>query len=167
MTVKGRAWVYGDDINTDVIFPGRYLHIFEASEMAKHAMEDLDPEFRNNAQKGDVVFGGTNFGCGSSREQAVTCLKFAGVEAIVAKSFSRLYYRNAINQGLPILQSVEAVEVTRTGDEVEIDFENGVIKNLTKDKEFTTPPLPEFVMGIIRSGGLIPHLKKELKMKKL
>ena len=162
MTVKGKAWVYGDDINTDVIFPGRYLHIFEASEMAKHAMEDQDPKFLNNVQQGDIVFCGTNFGCGSSREQAVTCLKHAGVSAIVAKSFSRLYYRNAINQGLPILQSREAVSRTEPGDEVEIDFENGIIKNLTKDKEFTTTPLPEFVMGIIKSGGLIPHLKKEL-----
>ena len=162
MTVKGKAWVYGDDINTDVIFPGRHLHIFEASEMAKHAMEDLDPGFLSKVQKGDIVFGGSNFGCGSSREQAVTCLKFAGVEAIVAKSFSRLYYRNAINQGLPILQSPEAVSGTKPGDEVEIDFENGIIKNLTREKEFTTSPLPEFVMGIIRSGGLIPHLKKEL-----
>ena len=162
MTVKGKAWVYGDDINTDVIFPGRYLHIFDAHEMAKHAMEDLDAEFLSRVGQGDVVFGGSNFGCGSSREQAVTCLKFAGVEALVAKSFSRLYYRNAINLGLPILQSPEAVEATEPGDQVEIDFENGIIRNLSKGKEFTTSPLPEFVMGIIGSGGLIPHLQKEL-----
>ena len=162
MTVKGKAWVYGDDINTDVIFPGRYLHIFDAEEMAKHAMEDLDAGFMDNVSQGDIVFGGTNFGCGSSREQAVTCLKFAGIEAIVAKSFSRLYYRNAINQGLPILQSAGAVDATEPGDEVEIDFEQGIIRNLTKGKVFKTSPLPEFVMGIIQSGGLIPHLKKEL-----
>ncbi len=162
MTVKGKAWVYGNDINTDVIFPGRYLHIFDAGEMAKHAMEDLDSEFLGKVKKGDIVFGGTNFGCGSSREQAVTCLKHVGIDAIVAKSFSRLYYRNAINQGLPILQSREAVEQTEPGDEMEIDFEAGIIKNITKGKEFKTSPLPEFVMGIIGSGGLIPHLKKEL-----
>ena len=162
MTVKGKAWVYGDDINTDVIFPGRYLHIFDAREMATHAMEDLDKEFLGKVQKGDIVFGGSNFGCGSSREQAVTCLKYAGVDAIVAKSFSRLYYRNAINQGLPILQSAGAVDATEPGDEVEIDFEQGIIRNLTKGKVFKTSPLPEFVMGIIQSGGLIPHLKKEL-----
>ncbi|HID71801.1 MAG TPA: 3-isopropylmalate dehydratase small subunit [Thermoplasmata archaeon] len=160
--IKGKAWVYGDHINTDVIFPGRYLHIFEPEEMAKHAMEDLDPEFVKNMEKGDMVFGGKNFGCGSSREQAVTCLKYAGVGAIVAKSFSRLYYRNAINQGMPIFECEEAVDGTESGDEVEIDFENGIIRNITKGKEFKTSPLPDFIMEIIKSGGLIPHLKKRL-----
>ncbi len=160
--VKGKAWVYGDDINTDVIFPGRYLNITEAKEMAEHAMEDLDTEFRSNVQQGNIVVGGKNFGCGSSREQAATCLKHAGVGAIVAKSFARIYYRNAINLGIPILVSDEAPDKIDKGDELEVDLENGTIKNMTKDENFEVKPLPEFILGIIKDGGLIPNLKKKL-----
>jgi 3-isopropylmalate/(R)-2-methylmalate dehydratase small subunit len=160
--VKGKAWVYGDDINTDVIFPGRYLNITDAQEMAEHAMEDLDTEFRNNVQQGDIVVGGKNFGCGSSREQAATCLKHAGVGAIIAKSFARIYYRNAINLGIPILVSDEAPDKIEKGDELEVDLENGTIKNFTKDETFEVKPLPEFILGIIKDGGLIPNLKKKL-----
>lgn len=160
--VKGNAWVYGDDINTDVIFPGRYLNIVEPDEMAEHAMEDLDTEFKGNVQNGDIVVAGKNFGCGSSREQAATCLKHAGVGAIVAKSFARIYYRNAINLGIPILVSDEAPNKISKGDELEVDLESGTIKNISKNETFEVKPLPEFILGIIKDGGLIPNLKKKL-----
>ena len=160
--IKGKAWCYGDDINTDVIFPGRYLNIVEPEEMAEHAMEDMDSEFRDNVTKGDIVVGGKNFGCGSSREQAATCLKYAGVGAIVAKSFSRIYYRNAINLGIPILVSDMASEKISKGDELEVDLEKGTINNLTTNESFEVKPLPEFILGIIKDGGLIPNLKKRL-----
>ncbi len=160
--VKGKAWVYGDDINTDVIFPGRFLNIVEPDEMAEHAMEDLDTEFKGNVQKDDIVVAGKNFGCGSSREQAATCLKYAGVGAIVAKSFARIYYRNSINLGIPILISDEAPDRISKGDELEVDLENGTIKNLTKNEDFVVKPLPVFILGIIKDGGLIPNLKKKL-----
>ena len=159
--IKGKAWTYGDDINTDVIFPGKYTYtVTDPDEMAKIAMEDLDPNFAKQVQPGDIVVGGKNFGCGSSREQAAFCLKYAGVGAIVAKSFSRLYFRNCINAGLPVIQSPEAVEAIDAGEKVEIDVGKGELR--CKAGTFTFPPLPDAVIGIFEAGGLIPYTRKRL-----
>ncbi len=161
---KGRVWKYGDNVNTDVIFPGKYTYsILEPEEMARHALEDLDPGFAQKVKPGDVIVAGRNFGCGSSREQAATCLKYAGVQAVVAKSFARIFFRNAINQGLPVLQSEEAVDSIEDGGEIEIDFDRGSIKTARGD--FSFPAFPESVMGILEAGGLIPYTKKKLERK--
>lgn len=161
MAIEGRAWKYGDDVNTDVIFPGKYTYtINDPNEMARHALEDLDPHFARNVQEHDVIVAGKNFGCGSSREQAATCLKFAKVGAVVAKSFARIFFRNAINTGLALIQSPEAAEAILDGETVRIDFETGELA--CKAGQFRFHPLPEFVLGIIRDGGLIPHTKKVL-----
>jgi len=161
---KGRVWKYGDNVNTDVIFAGKYTYnIMPPEEMARHALEDLDPGFAPGVKPGDVIVAGKNFGCGSSREQAAACLRFAGVQAIVAKSFARIYYRNAINLGLPVLQSAEASEALQTGDEVEIDFAAGKIRS--GGREFGFPAYPPAVLGIIEAGGLIEYTKKKLEGK--
>ncbi|MBC8277362.1 MAG: 3-isopropylmalate dehydratase [FCB group bacterium] len=157
--IRGRIWVLGDDIDTDVIYPGKYLPIIVAEEMALHALEGYDPEFPNKIQPGDIIVAGKNFGCGSSREQAATCLKFAGLAAIAAKSYSRLFFRNAINQGLPLVTSDLADEV-HEGDEIEIDFSSGEINYSGGVKTF--PALPDSVMDILREGGLIPAVRKSL-----
>jgi len=161
MAIQGKAWKYGDDINTDVIFPGKYTYtIKDPHEMAKHALEDLDPHFAGDVQESDIVVAGKNFGCGSSREQAATCLKFAKVGAVVAKSFARIFFRNAINTGLALIQSPEAVDAIENEEIVIVDFEKG--KLTCKAGDFRFPPLPEFVQKIIHEGGLIPYTKKKL-----
>jgi 3-isopropylmalate/(R)-2-methylmalate dehydratase small subunit len=158
---KGRVWKYGDDVNTDVIFPGKYTYaLLEPQEMAQHALEDLDPEFAGNVQNGDVIVAGKNFGCGSSREQAASCLKSAGVQAVVARSFARIFFRNAINQGLLVIQCPEAVDKIHKGDEVAIDFARGKI--LSGTAEFAFPPLPDSVLGIVEAGGLIEYTKQKI-----
>ena len=158
---KGKVWKYGDDVNTDVIFPGKYTYQpMEPEEMAEHAMEDLDPEFAKNVQPGDVIVAGKNFGCGSSREQAATCLMAAGVAAVIAPSFSRIFFRNAINSGLPVIELAEGTDAIEKGDEVEIDFEHGIV--LHDAAEYRFPPLPPEVLAILEDGGLIPHVKKVL-----
>jgi 3-isopropylmalate/(R)-2-methylmalate dehydratase small subunit len=158
---KGKVWKYGDSVNTDVIFAGKYTYtLMPPEEMAKHALEDLDPQFAKNVKPGDVLVAGKNFGCGSSREQAAACLKYAGVRAVVAKSFARIYYRNAINLGLPVLQSPEAADALQTGDEVEVDFAAGKIRS--GGREYGFPPYPPAVLGIIEAGGLIEYTKKKL-----
>jgi 3-isopropylmalate/(R)-2-methylmalate dehydratase small subunit len=158
--ISGRVWKYGDDVNTDVIFPGKYTYsISDRKEMAQHALEDLDPEFVQNVRPGDIVVAGRNWGCGSSREQAVICLVEAGVGAIVARSFARIYFRNCINEGLPIV-TCAAVDTVETGDEVTIDFEAGVVT--TPGGEYTFPPLAPSVMEILNAGGLVPHVKQKL-----
>ena len=159
MIIKSRVIKYGDDINTDVIFPGRYLEIIDANEMAKHAMEDLDEHFHEKIKEAKIIVAGKNFGCGSSREQAATCLKYAGVEAIIAKSFARIFFRNAINQGLLVLECKEIDEIDG-GDEIEIDSEKGEIRNLSKGKILKVKPLPPFILEIIKSGGLIYYMKR-------
>ena len=158
---KGRVWKYGDDVNTDVIFPGKYTYQpMEPAEMAEHALEDLDPDFAGQVQAGDVIVAGKNFGCGSSREQAATCLKAAGVAAIVAPSFSRIFFRHAIHSGLPVIELAAGSDKIQTGDEVEIDFEQGILRHQTD--EFRFPALPPEVLSILEDGGLIPHVKKVL-----
>jgi 3-isopropylmalate/(R)-2-methylmalate dehydratase small subunit len=159
---KGRVWKYGDNVNTDIIFPGKYTYaLMPPEEMARHALEDLDPGFAQNAKPGDVIVAGKNFGCGSSREQAAACLKYAGVQAVVAKSFARIYFRNAINLGLPVLQSEEAVDNIAAGEEIEIDFGQGKI--IAAKGTYSFPPFPEKVLGILEAGGLIEYTKKKIK----
>lgn len=161
MIIKGKVWKYGDNVNTDVIFPGKYTYtVTDPAEMGKHALEDLDPTFGIQVQPGDVIVAGRNFGCGSSREQAVICLKARRVGAIVARSFARIYYRNCINNALPALICPAAVDALETGDRIEIDLEAGEIRS---DKGvFTFPPLPETILGILTAGGLIPYTRRRL-----
>lgn len=160
--LQGRVWKYGDGVNTDVIFPGKYTYtITDPAEMARHALEDLDPSFAANVRPGDVIVAGKNWGNGSSREQAVTCLKQAGVGAVIAVSFARIWYRNAVNNGLLALTCPEAVTAFNTGDWVEIDLEAGIIKS--DAGTFAFPPFAPSVRAIIADGGLIPYLKKHLK----
>jgi 3-isopropylmalate/(R)-2-methylmalate dehydratase small subunit len=161
MAIKGRVWKYGDNVNTDVIFPGKYTYtVSDPAEMAQYAMEDLDPGFAKEVKPGDVVVGGSNFGCGSSREQAVTCLKMAGVGAIIGKSFARIYYRNCINNALPALTCAEAVDVLQDGDKVEVDLQAGEIRSARGT--FSFPALPDMAMEMMAAGGLIPYTRKKL-----
>ena len=160
MILKGNAIKYGNDINTDVIIPGRYLSLTEPEELAKHAMEDLDPNFFKKYEKGDVIVAGKNFGCGSSREQAAICLKYLGVGTIIATSFARIFYRNAINQGIPIIESSEAADAIDDGDELEINLETGIINDITKNIQFDIKHLPQFLQEIVDAGGLLQLLTK-------
>lgn len=158
--ITGRVWAYGDDVNTDVIFPGKYTYsISDRKEMAQHALEDLDPGFVEKVRPGDIIVAGKNWGCGSSREQAVICLKEAGVGAIIARSFARIYFRNCINEGLPIV-TCDAVDTVDVGEQVTIDFESGVVS--TPRGEHSFPPLAPSVMEILDAGGLVPHVQKKL-----
>lgn len=156
---KPRAWVYGNDVDTDVIIPARYLTATSPEVLGTHALEDLDPDFASTVQPGDVVFAGTNFGCGSSREHAPIALKGAGVGAVVARSFARIFFRNAINTGLPIMVCPEAVDATQDGDPVAVDVDGGTVTNLRTGDVFTAEPLPDFVMDIVRAGGLVAWVR--------
>lgn len=159
--ITGRVWKFGDDVNTDVIFPGKYTYtVTDPHEMARHAMEDADPEFAARVRPGDIVVAGRNFGCGSSREQAASALKYAGVGAVVAVSFARLYFRNAVNLGLPVIVCPEVVAAAGAGDEMTIRFAAGRIE--LRGKTYAFPPLPAFMVAILSDGGLIPHLGKKL-----
>ncbi|MCE5286881.1 MAG: 3-isopropylmalate dehydratase small subunit [Pelosinus sp.] len=159
MKAVGDVLKYGDNIDTDVIIPARYLNSSEAEELAKHCMEDLDIDFLKKLKKGDIVVGGQNFGCGSSREHAPIAIKAAGVSCVIAKSFARIFYRNSINIGFPILECEEAVEEVQTGHKLEVDFKSGVIKNLTLGKEYKAQPFPEFIINIMDNNGLIECVK--------
>jgi len=161
-TFKGRAFKFGDDVNTDEIIPARYLNTSDPKELAKHVMEDADPEFPKKVKEGDVIVAGKNFGCGSSREHAPIAIKAAGVSAVIAKSFARIFYRNAINIGLPIFESPEAVEGIEEGDIVEVNPETGIIKNLTKGREFKANPIPRDIRQIMEAGGLMEYAKRKL-----
>ena len=159
--IRGRVWKYGDGVNTDVIFPGKYTYtISDPAEMGKHALEDLDPTFASNVQPGDVIVAGKNWGNGSSREQAAMCLKQVGLGAVIGESFARIWYRNAINNGLLALTCPDAVAALNHGDTVEIDMQAGVIR--CEAGEFLFPSFAPSVQAIITDGGLIPHLKKQL-----
>jgi 3-isopropylmalate/(R)-2-methylmalate dehydratase small subunit len=162
MIIRGRVWKYGDNVNTDVIFPGKYTYtLTDPQEIAAHALEDLDPSFARQVQPGDVIVAGRNWGCGSSREQAATCLKYAGLGAIVAVSFARIFYRNAINNGLPALVCPEAVAALVPGETAGIDLPAGTINCAAGS--FTFPPFPPSLLEIIAQGGLIPHLRRTLQ----
>ena len=156
-----KAWVFGDDIDTDAIAPGRYLK-FDIDEVAKHSMETIDPAFASRVRQGDIVVGGRNFGAGSSREQAPEALKHLGVSALVAESFAGLFYRNAINLGVPALVCAQAKRV-RAGDDIELDAVSGRLANRTTGETLQCEPIPEFLMQLIRDGGLLPHLEKRLR----
>lgn len=158
----GRAWKYGDNVNTDVLYPGRHLASIDPKYQAEHALEDLDPTFAKGVRPGDVVVGGRNFGCGSSREQAVTCLKVAGVPFVVAHSFARIYYRNAVNNGVPPLVSPEASARIQPGDAVEADLARGVILNRTRGETYPFEPFPEFLVRLLSAGGLISYLRQQV-----
>jgi 3-isopropylmalate/(R)-2-methylmalate dehydratase small subunit len=161
-----RAWVYGDHISTDDIIAGRYLAKHDPAEWGRHAMENIDPEFSKRVQPGDVIVAGKNFGCGSSREQAPIALKAAGVSAVVAESFARIFYRNAINQGLPVLTCPGVSKKFKNGDGAEVNLKEGWIKNVRTGEKIKVQPLPEFILDILNAGGLIPHLRKKIGVKK-
>ncbi|HNR67161.1 MAG TPA: 3-isopropylmalate dehydratase small subunit [bacterium] len=159
--ITGRVWKYGDDINTDVIFPGKYTYtVTDPGEMAKIAFEDLDPNFAKQVRPGDIIVAGKNFGCGSSREQAAFCFKYAQVGAVVARSFSRLYFRNCINAGLPALTLPQSPDIFQSGETISVDLQKGIIRCTAG--EYSFPPLPEAVLGIFLEGGLIPYTRKAL-----
>lgn len=162
MPFCGKVWQYGDDVNTDVIIPARYLNISRPEELAQHSMEDLDPTFIKEMRPGDIIVAGSNFGCGSSREHAPLALKASGIACVVASSFARIFYRNSINIGLPILETSDAPSLASKGDELEVNLETGVIKNLTTGKSYQANPYPEFMLGIMRAGGLIEYTKEKL-----
>ena len=165
MKVSGTVIKFGDNIDTDVILPGRYLVLVDPMELAKHAMEGLDPDFPRKAKKGVIVVGGKNFGCGSSREQAPIALKYAGVKCVLADSFARIFFRNAINIGLPVIEHKGISAAVNKGDEVTVDFEAGTIQNVTKSESFQAAKLPPFIMEILADGGLIENLRKRLNKK--
>ena len=161
MKAKGTVFKYGDNVDTDVIIPARYLNIADKKELAEHCMEDIDTEFVHKVSAGDIMVGGENFGCGSSREHAPMVIKESGIDCVIAKTFARIFYRNAINIGLPILECPEASEGIGAGDEVSIDFDSGVITNETTGKTFQAQPFPEFIKDIMASGGLVNSLTKQ------
>ncbi len=164
--IKGRVWKFGDDVNTDVIFPGKYTYtVSDPAEMSKHALEDLDPRFVKDVKADDIIVAGKNWGCGSSREQAVTCLKQSGLGAIIAKSFARIYYRNCLNAALPALTCADAVDVIEDGETIEVDLQTGQIR--CKKGVFPFPPIPAEVMGIFEAGGLIQYTRQRLKTSKM
>lgn len=163
MQAKGMVFKYGDNVDTDVIIPARYLNSSDPAELALHCMEDIDKDFIKNVKKGDIIVADKNFGCGSSREHAPLCLKTAGVSCIIAETFARIFFRNAINIGLPIIECKEAAEEIEAGDEVEIDFNSGKIYDRTKGTEYQGQPFPEFMQKIIAAGGLVNYTNQKLK----
>jgi 3-isopropylmalate/(R)-2-methylmalate dehydratase small subunit len=161
--LQGTVWKYGDNIDTDGIIPARYLNVSTPEELAAHCMEDVDPEFARRVRPGDILMAGENFGCGSSREHAPLALKGAGVSCVIARTFARIFFRNAINIGLPVLMCPAAVEGTQTGQTVEVDLERGLIRNLDTGALFQAEPFPPFLMEIIRSGGLVEFVRRRLE----
>lgn len=160
MRAQGKVIKYGDNIDTDVIIPARYLNTWLPEELAKHCMEDIDKDFVSKVQKGDIMVGGANFGCGSSREHAPIAIKASGISCVIAKDFARIFFRNAINIGLPILECGEASADIEAGDEVSVDFDTGVITNITKNKTYQAAAFPPFMQDIIHAGGLIEQIKQ-------
>jgi len=162
MKVSGKAVIFGDDVNTDVIIPSKYLTSLDPKELAKHAMEGLDPEFAEKAKEGVIIVAGKNFGCGSSREQAPIALKYAGVKCVLADFFARIFYRNAINIGLPVLESPGISEEVKEGDLLTVNLEEGKIVNVTRNKVIDALKLPDFILEILKDGGLIEHLRRKI-----
>jgi len=164
--LRGRVWKYGDNVDTDAIIPARYLNVSTPEELAVHCMEDIDLGFASQVQRGDIIVGGTNFGCGSSREHAPLAIKGAGVSCVIAASFARIFYRNAINIGLPILECQEAVEGTESGQILEVNLSKGQIVNLNTGQTFRAEPYPPFLMDLVEAGGLIPYTRQKLEMQR-
>ena len=162
MILKGRVWRFGDDVDTDAIIPARYLNTSDPAELARHVMEDADKDFSAKVRQGDIVVAGKNFGCGSSREHAPISIKAAGIQAVIARSFARIFYRNSFNIGLPIFESRDASDKIREGDVVEIDADNGVIRNLSRGEQYTSEVIPPFMQELIAAGGLIEWTKKKM-----
>lgn len=166
MKLEGRVWKFGADIDTDAIIPARYLNQSDPEELARHVMEDLRPQFYKEVEKGDIILADKNFGCGSSREHAPIALKAAGISCIIAKSFARIFYRNALNIGLPLLESIDAYEAINEGDRLRINISTGEIFDVSKRRSFFAKMLPKFMEDLIKDGGLIPHLRKDMERKK-
>ena len=158
--LKGKAWKYGDDVDTDVIIPARYLNTSDPAELARHCMEDIDADFASKVSRGDFIVAGKNFGCGSSREHAPIAIKASGASAVIARSFARIFYRNAFNMGLPIFESPEAADGIDAGDRVSVDMERGVLRNETKGTEFRLAPVPPFMRDLLAAGGLLNYIAK-------
>ena len=162
MNFRGKVHKFGDHIDTDQIIPARYLSATDAKELAEHCLETADPDFAKKVQPGDIIVGGINFGCGSSREHAVVAIQGNGVPCVVAKSFARIFFRNSINLGLPVLESPEAVDGTEAGDELEVDLASGTIRNITKGTTYTAKPYEPFMLELIQAGGLIEYTRRKL-----
>lgn len=160
MKAHGKVHKYGDNVDTDVIIPARYLNSSDPKDLAKKCMEDIDKEFVNRVENGDIIVANKNFGCGSSREHAPIAIKAAGIHCVIAETFARIFYRNAINIGLPIIECPEAAKIIEAGDEVEVDFDSGIIKDITKGKEFKGQAFPEFMQKIIKAEGLINYINQ-------
>ncbi len=163
--LKGKVFKYGENVDTDAIIPARYLNVSEPIELAKHCMADIDLEFVGKVNSGDIIVATTNFGCGSSREHAPIAIKASGISCVIAKSFARIFFRNAINIGLPVLECSEAVDNIKSGEIIEVDLSNGKIRNTNTGKEFTAEPYPDFMAQLISAGGLIEYTKKRLNSK--
>jgi 3-isopropylmalate/(R)-2-methylmalate dehydratase small subunit len=163
MKTRGRVWKFGNDIDTDLIIPARYLNTTDPQELASHCMEDADPGFADKVQKGDIIVAQKNFGCGSSREHAPIAIKEAGVACVIAGTFARIFYRNAVNIGLPIMESAAAAAALQEGDQVEVDLETGQIENLSRPGSYQSVPFPEFMQGIMQAGGLINYVRERMK----
>jgi len=161
MILEGKVWRYGDNVDTDVIIPARYLNTADPQELAAHCMEDIDPTFAGRVQPGDIIVAGRNFGCGSSREHAPVAIRGSGVPCVIAAGFARIFYRNAVNIGLPLVELGEMVEEINGGDRVRVDLDRGIVENLTTGKKFATQPLPGFIQEIAAAGGLINYIKGE------
>lgn len=162
MEIRGRVWTFGDDVDTDAIIPARYLNTSDPKELAAHVMEDADPGFAGKVKSGDIIVAGKNFGCGSSREHAPIAIKAAGIRAVVARSFARIFYRNAFNIGLPIFESPGLSASAAEGDEIEIDAGDGIIKNITRGGEHRAEPIPPFMQELIAAGGLVEWTRKKI-----
>lgn len=162
MKLSGRTWKFGHDVDTDLIIPARYLNTSDPKELAKHCMEDADPTFAGKVKPGEIMIAGKNFGCGSSREHAPIAIKEVGVPIVIAESFARIFYRNAINIGLPIMESPDAAKEIEEGDEVEVDLDSGLITNKTKNKTYQAAAFPPFIQEIINVGGLVNYVKKKV-----
>jgi len=163
MKARGSVFKYGDNVDTDVIIPARYLNTFDAKELALHCMEDIDANFVKNVKNGDIIVADKNFGCGSSREHAPIAIKAAGVSCVIAKTFARIFYRNAINIGLPILECEAAAKAVENGDELEVNFDTGEIRNLTKNEYYMGQAFPEFMQAIIQADGLVSYINSQAK----
>ncbi len=163
MKLKGKVFKYGDNVDTDVIIPARYLNTSDPKELAVHCMEDLDKNFAEEVNQGDIIVAGKNFGSGSSREHAPLAIKAAGISCVIAESFARIFYRNSINIGLPILESAEASKDIKENEIIEVNLDNGLIKNIDTNKEYKSEPFPDFMQEIIQNGGLINYVKNNLK----
>ena len=162
MNLQGKVWRFGDDIDTDLIIPARYLNTSDPRELAAHCMEDADPSFAQKVTVGDMIVAGKNFGCGSSREHAPISIKEAGVACVIGATFARIFYRNAINIGLPILESPEASAEIKEGDEIQVDLDSGIIRNLSNGKTYQAKPFPPFMQELIAAGGLISYVRRQV-----